>query len=221
MIIVSTSFIRCVPCSLPRCPAHALCARLWERWRLCIPPMSFIAIWSRVIYCWMLIAISRQVHPIPLIVLILTPQQVCDFGLARSARPPPNVANDSSTFMTEYVATRCPIHFSMPISRIADLSQMVPRPRSDAHFQRIHTRYRYMERRLRPRWDVERETAVPRSGLYVLHLKRGRARSYAYLLKYRPRPTIDHPRYPRDALHWWFLRDHQPEEQGVHPCAAV
>jgi mitogen-activated protein kinase 1/3 len=33
--------------------------------------------------------------------------QVCDFGLARSARPPPNVANDSSTFMTEYVATRC------------------------------------------------------------------------------------------------------------------
>jgi len=32
--------------------------------------------------------------------------KVCDFGLARSARPPPNVANDSSTFMTEYVATR-------------------------------------------------------------------------------------------------------------------
>ncbi|KAF9239857.1 mitogen activated protein kinase-like protein [Melanogaster broomeanus] len=32
--------------------------------------------------------------------------QLCDFGLARSARPPPNVANDSSTFMTEYVATR-------------------------------------------------------------------------------------------------------------------
>ena len=32
--------------------------------------------------------------------------QVCDFGLARSAKPPPNVANDSSTFMTEYVATR-------------------------------------------------------------------------------------------------------------------
>ena len=32
--------------------------------------------------------------------------QLCDFGLARSARPPPNFANDSSTFMTEYVATR-------------------------------------------------------------------------------------------------------------------
>jgi mitogen-activated protein kinase 1/3 len=31
--------------------------------------------------------------------------QLCDFGLARSARPPPDV-DDSTTFMTEYVATR-------------------------------------------------------------------------------------------------------------------
>jgi len=56
-------------------------------------------------------AISKYVH-----VVLLTPyrhslnattcQQLCDFGLARSARPPPDVANDSSTFMTEYVATR-------------------------------------------------------------------------------------------------------------------
>ncbi|KAG6907772.1 Mitogen-activated protein kinase 2 [Tephrocybe rancida] len=37
---------------------------------------------------------------------LLTPPRLCDFGLARSARPPPDVANDSSTFMTEYVATR-------------------------------------------------------------------------------------------------------------------
>lgn len=35
----------------------------------------------------------------------MTRLQLCDFGLARSARPPPNV-DDSSTFMTEYVATR-------------------------------------------------------------------------------------------------------------------
>ena len=38
------------------------------------------------------------------------PLKLCDFGLARSARPPPNVANDSSTFMTEYVATRFEHH---------------------------------------------------------------------------------------------------------------
>jgi serine/threonine protein kinase len=31
--------------------------------------------------------------------------QLCDFGLARSARPPPDV-DDSSNFLTEYVATR-------------------------------------------------------------------------------------------------------------------
>jgi mitogen-activated protein kinase 1/3 len=44
-------------------------------------------------------------------------EQVCDFGLARSALPPPNVANDSSTFMTEYVATRYTLVLSdvMPI----------------------------------------------------------------------------------------------------------
>jgi mitogen-activated protein kinase 1/3 len=33
--------------------------------------------------------------------------QLCDFGLARSALPPPAAAaNEASTFMTEYVATR-------------------------------------------------------------------------------------------------------------------
>ena len=31
--------------------------------------------------------------------------KICDFGLARSARPPPDI-DDTSTFMTEYVATR-------------------------------------------------------------------------------------------------------------------
>ena len=31
--------------------------------------------------------------------------QLCDFGLARSARPPPDI-DDSSNFLTEYVATR-------------------------------------------------------------------------------------------------------------------
>ncbi|KAG6876741.1 Mitogen-activated protein kinase 2 [Termitomyces sp. T32_za158] len=39
-------------------------------------------------------------------VIVTHPLQLCDFGLARSARPPPEFANDSSTFMTEYVATR-------------------------------------------------------------------------------------------------------------------
>ncbi|KAJ7200059.1 kinase-like domain-containing protein [Mycena rebaudengoi] len=32
--------------------------------------------------------------------------KLCGFSLARSARPPPNVANDSSVFMTEYVTMR-------------------------------------------------------------------------------------------------------------------
>lgn len=44
-------------------------------------------------------------------------KQLCDFGLARSARPPPNV-DDTSTFMTEYVATRC-IHSYAPSMRCA------------------------------------------------------------------------------------------------------
>ena len=35
--------------------------------------------------------------------------QLCDFGLARSARPPPDM-DDSSNFLTEYVATRYVAH---------------------------------------------------------------------------------------------------------------
>ncbi len=49
-------------------------------------------------------AISRCVISSPPFSRLTIPQ-LCDFGLARSARPPPNV-DDSSTFMTEYVATR-------------------------------------------------------------------------------------------------------------------
>ncbi|KAK7046891.1 mitogen activated protein kinase-like protein [Favolaschia claudopus] len=50
--------------------------------------------------------LHRDLKPSHLLLNANCDLKLCDFGLARSARPPPNVANDGNTFMTEYVATR-------------------------------------------------------------------------------------------------------------------
>ncbi|KAG8945008.1 MAP kinase Pmk1 [Tulasnella sp. 424] len=50
--------------------------------------------------------LHRDLKPSNLLLNSNCDLKVCDFGLARSSQPPPDAANDVSTFMTEYVATR-------------------------------------------------------------------------------------------------------------------
>nr|AEK69398.1 mitogen activated protein kinase [Rhizoctonia solani] len=51
--------------------------------------------------------LHRDLKPSNLLLNANCDLKLCDFGLARSALPPPSTAaNDASTFMTEYVATR-------------------------------------------------------------------------------------------------------------------
>ncbi|KAB5590774.1 Mitogen activated protein kinase [Ceratobasidium theobromae] len=51
--------------------------------------------------------LHRDLKPSNLLLNANCDLKLCDFGLARSALPPPSsAANDASTFMTEYVATR-------------------------------------------------------------------------------------------------------------------
>ncbi|KAI0067013.1 Pkinase-domain-containing protein [Artomyces pyxidatus] len=49
--------------------------------------------------------LHRDLKPSNLLLNANCDLKLCDFGLARSARPPPNM-DDSSNFLTEYVATR-------------------------------------------------------------------------------------------------------------------
>ncbi|KAF7343073.1 Mitogen-activated protein kinase [Mycena venus] len=50
--------------------------------------------------------LHRDLNPSNLLVNANCDLKLCDFGLARSARPPPNFAEDNNLFMTEYVTTR-------------------------------------------------------------------------------------------------------------------